>query len=470
MEQQNLALWQKIQAFSFDDPAAVTPFSAKLAATENWSASFTKKAIEEYRKFILLCCISPSGAAPSQVVDEVWHLHLTYTQSYWTDFCKNTLGKDIHHFPSTGGDQQDDKHRAWYSETLQLYRQVFETDPPTDIWPPAQQPATIITTADFPRDNKITVAIIILIVLPFLFITMCYGTPSPFSLGGPHFLVFFPMYAIAIIISYALYRHQDIKQMEVITKAHFPADASPFQLAAFLYGRHRAVQAGIVDLIKRSLLVLDDNNQFTVKKGNYTPIDNEINPLIPAFAAEADGNVVNYDHILANWYDRANFTHPALEALTRFANRRRPFLETWIFQLALGAVAIIRIIQAILNGRPYNDLLTEIFVLGVIFFFIHRLTSDQTYVHKAAEIIYAAQVQNMNDNDASILSRFALQGIPAISGFAEGILLGVVFGAYREDRLGGYGGSGGWNSCSGGSSCGSSCGGGGSSCGGCSGS
>jgi hypothetical protein len=120
-----LELWTKIQQFAIDDETSTVRFSDKLASEQGWQPAFTARAIEEYKKFILLCCISPTGAAPSKIVDEVWHLHLTYTQSYWTDFCKNTLGKDIHHFPSGGGKSEDDRHREWYAATLDLYRETF---------------------------------------------------------------------------------------------------------------------------------------------------------------------------------------------------------------------------------------------------------------------------------------------------------------------------------------------------------
>src|SRR5580658_8189792 len=98
-----LELWTRISNFPLDNETAAISFSDNLASEQQWTAAFTKMAIEEYKKFMLLCCVSDTGAAPSKIVDEVWHLHLTYTQSYWTDFCKNTLGKDIHHFPSGGG-------------------------------------------------------------------------------------------------------------------------------------------------------------------------------------------------------------------------------------------------------------------------------------------------------------------------------------------------------------------------------
>src|SRR5688572_22855824 len=97
---QHQDLWSKIQQFAFDEPNTTITFSKKLAAQQLWSASYTQRVIEEYRRFIFLCCISPKGASPSKAVDEAWHMHLTYTRSYWEAFCKNTLGKDIHHYPS----------------------------------------------------------------------------------------------------------------------------------------------------------------------------------------------------------------------------------------------------------------------------------------------------------------------------------------------------------------------------------
>src|SRR5688572_8976976 len=128
-------LWKKIREFPLNEPGAAIKFSSKLQEQQKWTASYTARVIEEYRRFIFLCCIAPKGASPSKAVDEAWHLHLTYTQSYWIDFCKNTLGKDIHHHPSKGGTAEDHKHTKWYKDTLQLYEQVFGFSAPPDIWP-----------------------------------------------------------------------------------------------------------------------------------------------------------------------------------------------------------------------------------------------------------------------------------------------------------------------------------------------
>ncbi|WP_343307836.1 hypothetical protein AAHN97_11880 [Chitinophaga niabensis] len=127
-------LWQRINDFSPDDPEALIPFSGKLAREQNWSATFTQRAIHEYKRFVYLCCVSPTGASPSQIVDEVWHLHLEYTQNYWEDFCDKTLGRKLHHHPSKGGPHEKKKYAHWLKDTLKTYKQVFRKNPPDDIW------------------------------------------------------------------------------------------------------------------------------------------------------------------------------------------------------------------------------------------------------------------------------------------------------------------------------------------------
>lgn len=136
MNYRNDPLWNRIADYKLDDPEAQVPFSSKLAEEQQWTDEFTQSAIAEYKRFVYLCLVSPNGASPSPIVDEVWHMHLTYTHSYWQDFCKNILRKDLHHHPSKGGGKEKDKHRKWFNQTLELYREVFGEQPPDEIWLP----------------------------------------------------------------------------------------------------------------------------------------------------------------------------------------------------------------------------------------------------------------------------------------------------------------------------------------------
>jgi uncharacterized protein (TIGR04222 family) len=75
---------------------------------------------------------------PSVQVDEAWHLHLTFTRSYWVRLCGQVLGRPLHHDPTRGGDDESAKFHEQYERTLASYRKAFGQSPPADIWPPAE--------------------------------------------------------------------------------------------------------------------------------------------------------------------------------------------------------------------------------------------------------------------------------------------------------------------------------------------
>jgi hypothetical protein len=134
MTTQQNELWLKIQQFNIDDPQAEVPFSSRLAAAQGWDADFTQRAIEEYKKFMLLAATAGFSVTPSLVIDEVWHEHITFTKSYWVAFCQGVLGKEIHHTPSGGSEVEEAKFREAFQQTLQAYITVFQENPPRDIW------------------------------------------------------------------------------------------------------------------------------------------------------------------------------------------------------------------------------------------------------------------------------------------------------------------------------------------------
>jgi hypothetical protein len=147
----NRALWEKIQTFLLDVPNASFSFSDRLARENGWDYLFALRAIEEYKRFMFLICIAPHTLTPSDEVDQVWHLHLIYTQSYWIDFCEQTLGKQIHHGPTKGGGDERNKFEDWYTKTKILYEETFGQLPPPDLWPPGDKRFADI---DFQRVNK----------------------------------------------------------------------------------------------------------------------------------------------------------------------------------------------------------------------------------------------------------------------------------------------------------------------------
>lgn len=130
----NYHLWKQLECFEFDPGGVEFSFSQRLARENNWSANDTKRVILEYKKFIYLCCISDRHITPSDSVDQVWHLHLTYTHSYWDELCQKTLGRNLHHNPTKGGKREKEKFSSYYDATFEKYLEEFGENPPKDIW------------------------------------------------------------------------------------------------------------------------------------------------------------------------------------------------------------------------------------------------------------------------------------------------------------------------------------------------
>jgi hypothetical protein len=130
-------LWEKIRHFELDAPAVAFSFTDRLARENGWPLDYALRAGLEYKKFMFLLCVAPHPLTPSDQVDQVWHLHLIHTRSYWIDFCQNTLGQPMHHGPTQGGPAERDKFANWYSRTKEFYAAVFGSAPPPDLWPDA---------------------------------------------------------------------------------------------------------------------------------------------------------------------------------------------------------------------------------------------------------------------------------------------------------------------------------------------
>lgn len=135
MKSQQMELYTRLQNYSLDQPNAQFSFSQRLAQENCWSLAYARRVVEEYKKFAFLAVAAGHPVTPSDQVDQVWHLHLTYTRSYWETFCPKILQMPLHHEPTQGGGAEHSKFVDWYSRTLSSYENFFGTSPPADIWP-----------------------------------------------------------------------------------------------------------------------------------------------------------------------------------------------------------------------------------------------------------------------------------------------------------------------------------------------
>jgi hypothetical protein len=138
MNEEQQQLWNEIKNFELDEPEAALSFTDRLARENGWTMEYSIRAILEYKKFIFLLTMTDHPLTPSDQVDQVWHLHLLYTQSYWDDFCGTIIKRKIHHGPTKGGTVEKTKYFNWYEKTKELYASTFQSQTPKDIWPSSE--------------------------------------------------------------------------------------------------------------------------------------------------------------------------------------------------------------------------------------------------------------------------------------------------------------------------------------------
>jgi len=132
-------LLDELHALQIDEAGAELSFAQRLAKENGWSQEFADRVIAEYKRFLFLAATCEHVVCPSEQVDQAWHLHLTYTRSYWDDLCRRVLGRPLHHSPTKGGRAELAKFVDLYNLTLDSYVAAFGQAPPDDIWSPTKQ-------------------------------------------------------------------------------------------------------------------------------------------------------------------------------------------------------------------------------------------------------------------------------------------------------------------------------------------
>lgn len=131
-------VWNALSHYTVGPEDAALPFVARLARENGWTPDFAARVFDEYRRFCFLAATAGHAVTPSDAVDQAWHLHLTYTRDYWRRFCPEALGRELHHGPTRGGGDEQNRFFVQYAQTLKAYEDAFGA-PPADIWPDARR-------------------------------------------------------------------------------------------------------------------------------------------------------------------------------------------------------------------------------------------------------------------------------------------------------------------------------------------
>ena len=194
-------LYDRILRFPIDEGTPDLSFEARLARENAWSITFARRVVFEYRRFVFLAMTARHQVTPSDQVDQAWHLHLTYSRSYWERMCGELLGRPLHHGPTRGGAAETARFDRQYEQTLAAYRAAFGEEPPADIWPPAATRfgedlhfIRVNTACNWvvPKGLVKRAAIVGGIgIAAAVCATGCEGIVNPFVLRGTDFLWFF---------------------------------------------------------------------------------------------------------------------------------------------------------------------------------------------------------------------------------------------------------------------------------------
>lgn len=103
------------------------PHGYKLEKEYGWSEAKINHTIKLYKEWLVLQVLYEDlSFAPSQLVDEFWHMHILDTRKYMSD-CNLIKGEYIHHYPYFGLTDQENETvlESGFILTKKLYEHHF---------------------------------------------------------------------------------------------------------------------------------------------------------------------------------------------------------------------------------------------------------------------------------------------------------------------------------------------------------
>ncbi len=481
-------MWAKLESLQLDNNNAVFDFSARLSKENGWIRAFTARAIQEYKRFLLLAMHAGHPVTPSEAVDQVWHLHLVYTRSYWQDLCTNVLGHPLHHEPTAGGLDEGVKFHLQYERTLASYRRLFGEEPPADIWPTAEEcfkpklnrwvdvsrhwtlpkPAWLIRLR--PRHViPAAAAAVIALMLPGC------DDLNVFDYRGEEFLKFYiAAFGLAFLFSLLLMHNARADRQERLSDATL---SDPYEIAFLGGGGRRMVDAALAALFTRGLLKLDTpkNGRATLGASHLgddtgmNPVEHQVWRALPTgFRTEVrhvrKALIPVTQAMQESLAERGYVFHPS--KLTRLSwCAALPML----FMLIIGAY---KVWVGISREKPVILLIVCLFISVLVLCLRMSLMRKRTAAGQALwnrlsrrkHINPLVERENTHVFDPTLAAMaVALGGSAALATPSFQPLHSAIH--HQTPGSGGGCGSGGCGSSSGGGGCGGGCGGGG--CGGC---
>lgn len=474
MNEAQTRLWQQLDAFPLDEPGSSFPYSRKLARENDWSPAYALRVMREYRRFVLLAMTAGHPVSPSDAVDQAWHLHLTYTRSYWHGLCQQVLGRPLHHEPSRGGAAETAKFASWYAQTLASYRAIFGEDPPADIWPETAGPAPrrrrvdLARTWTLPKPRHLAwTGMGVGVTLALLLAGGCtaadnWGT-SLFNLHGPEFLiVFLQIWAVCLVFALVLRRLLSRRPTDALPDGDVSTD--PYWHACLAGDSRRAAAVAVATLASLDHVTVSGGPELVLRRksrppASLHPVARDLWDALPEkdtapFKQAEDRTAQTCAPIVADLESKGLLLPPAERSRARW----RPFWVA-VFPLAIG---LVKIGVGISRDKPVGFLVILCIFVALVAFATcgrpvrltrrgHRVLAGLKHRHKELDAPAPGQTELLPLG-------VALFGTSVLSAYGYAELEQTLRPLHASPTGGDNGGS-----------CGSSCGGGdgGGGCGGC---
>jgi uncharacterized protein (TIGR04222 family) len=268
------ALWQRLRAHAFEFPEDGLDLTRRLAREQGWSLTTARAAVDEYRRFCFLASVADGEMTPSREVDEVWHLHLSYTRDYWEQFCPAVLGYPLHHGPTRARAGDAEHFRERYAQTLALYESYFGAAP-VAFWPGTrerfarqQSPQRVdpsrywlIRKPSWPRAALVSTGALTLLAATYAENALALPeNPLDWS-GGPFLQLYLALLLAGILGAFLLRRG---------ARSTGPARGNKpdsFELAYLAGGSERCTDAAIAALLANGSAQWDATNKRLTIKG-----------------------------------------------------------------------------------------------------------------------------------------------------------------------------------------------------------
>ncbi|MGC4086866.1 MAG: TIGR04222 domain-containing membrane protein [Polyangiaceae bacterium] len=482
MDEKFEQLRARVAAFAFDKPGTADLFTQRLARENGWSEGYAARVTEEYKRFAVLSVVAGHVVTPSDQVDQAWHLHMLYSQSY-REFCGAALGRALDHGPSAGGIAEFRKHFELYRNTLKSYEAVFGEQPPLDVWPP---PARRFAAGVWLRVNtreswvvrKPCVPRWLWPLAPWGFSLLsgalwALALPTPLHLTGGKFLLLFVALVVAVYLLARRLRRPAPPTPEELALPEPELDG--YDIAFLGGGRALTLNAAVAALVERGELNFQaSTRRLTLGKPQRPDAHAFERAVQRAVAENSNGASLLELRPLASLFTSDIEARLIELKLTTARTSWWPLFAT----LAVPALGVLKIGIGVNLGRPVVLLLFACIASTVSF--LIGFWPQAGLTGRGAALLESLRDRNVDVQlkgregvvtDDQVPLAVGLYGLPLLAalGFSN---LSPLFGPERNHRAGHSSGGCGGGGCSvdlgGGGGCGGGgCGGGCGGCGGC---